>query len=356
MLAAEPCEDPAAASDGKTLGATGDSALVSHFAGNPLGSTLSTNAPQSEGDGGDNAGDPTPPKTRISFGEEIARLGLQGFLSQVLGRREGLTTLDLSENAIGDEGAALFPRTFEGHPHLRRLNLHRTGLGPHGFSEVGKLCHACPALEALVLAGNSPGPGPLPEGFCSGVEGLRVLHLGDCGLTPASLPPLFDVLSDESAKIERLNLINNKMGAPAVMEVCRGLRGAPMLHTLEIGGNELGPKGGELFAQELAKMPQAALRTFVLDHNGLAFRGCLALLRLLSSNAGPPLGSLDLRDNGLTIANCKELCNTVHKNFATETDTCICGGAKVKFSWRQHQGHMSRSAWNGRDPANVYWH
>merc|ERR1712060_953851 len=110
---------------------------------------------------------------------------------------------------------------------------------------MGKLCSVCPALEVLVLGGNCPGPGPLPAEFCNGLQqsqNLRFLHLGDCGLTAASLGPLCHVLHNGSIKnLERLNLVHNKLGVSSLSQICRALEANATLHTLELSANDLGP-------------------------------------------------------------------------------------------------------------------
>jgi len=292
----------------------------------------------------------------------IDQLGLQGFLQSVLEQGESHTALTLAENAIGDDGARIVRETLAGSQHLRRLTLLRGGLGAAGLCEVGAMIEEMPKLETLVVGGCSIGSEPFPNLFCQGIAkapALRQLHVDHSGLTASTLPPLCAVLRGEDCQqpafLERLNLSHNQLGAEGAQLVIRSLANNQVLRKLELTANGIGPRGGMHVADDFAKIPNAGLRTLIIDRNEMGFRGCSALARNWTQHVGPLLDILSMRDNGLTWPNCDELCSVLGKP-AAEKMFFGDGSREVWITIPKRPATMVHSTYNGRHPYNVFWH
>jgi len=298
---------------------------------------------------------------KVAYAAEIEQLGLRGFLEQVRERSAAFSTLSLAENAIGDAGAHVLCDIMSDNPVLCRLNLHDTGLGCIGFGKVGDLLQTCDQIETLVMSGNRFNSTYLPDPFCIAVgtaPSLRALQLSGCDLTESAVTPLFESLCRRCAvglhPLDRLNLSRNRLTGTDAAELCGLLLARGQLDTMDLSHNALGPAGGEVLVQRILGAVSCRLRRLSVDANGLEVRGCRAMARLWNSSVGQCLDHLDLRENGTTEANCKELCRMVGKELGTVLR--FENGRRVMLSWRERQGAMNRKAHGGHEPLNVYWH
>jgi len=305
--------------------------------------------------------DTSPTMPKVLHKADIDRLGFRDFLVSVIEKQGGSTALDLSENAIGDQGVRVLREVLSGHPHLRRLNLHGAGFSFYGFQEVGSLLDRCPELHTLSLGHNSLDPGPLqkfPDAFCLGLKhapALRVLNLNSCEITAIAIPSLCGVLCSPEHQLECLSLAGNMLDGAAAVEVISSLAENTTLHALDLGANRFGMKGGEAIAAGLAKVDKCALRRLDMERNELKLRGCQALLRLFATGKGPPLDRLDLRNNGVSEADCTELCKVVDRVLAPVLQ--LDGGARrILLSWPHRPARVVHSRdKEGRGPSRVAW-
>ena len=221
--------------------------------------------------------------------------------------------LDVSLNRIGAVGggslSSLCSSEEGGHSLLKTLNLKKCSLGDDGLQSFAKnvFGRKCHGLSALDITGNNFGPGGMNEfshAIATGLKDLDNLCLADnsideegvinlskslqagnvkvlncdlsntnCGINgvKAMLPcdistlRLFNnnlgcdgfnaiaaVIKEETFKISHLDLGGNRAKSEAVAALLSTLdvKRLPNLHTLEIGGNEVG-EGVETILQEL---------------------------------------------------------------------------------------------------------
>lgn len=290
-------------------------------------------------------------KPRVRSKQQIEAIGLEGHLEKVLGQQRDATSLDLSDNFIGEEGAALVSKALADNPYIRRLNLERSGFGRQGFAEIGRLVQQSSTLETVLLGGFEPRPAPIgleaplcPE-FCAGVAsspGLRALHLRHCELTAASLQPLAAALQDSAtaskpAYLERLILSHNKLDATAVPVLCLILEVTGISH-LDVSVNGLAARGGEYLAERLTK--GCGLRRLYVQRNGMLMRGCAALARWFGKVRR--LDMLDLRDNRLLEKDCAELCRILGKPVGTRTLQWDNGMHTLELNWMKNDEQVAR--------------
>lgn len=293
------------------------------------------------------------PGPKVLYQDLIATIGLGNFLQSTVAQQESCTALDLAENDLGDDGAHVFREVLAGCQHLCRVNLSRTGISCGGFASIGEFAESCPSLEVLVMAGNPIGH--LPVSFHRGVQlapALRSLDLSNCGIGSDMLRPLCDALCARpiEAGLERLNMSYNHVETAGLDQILRLLGDNSKLRTLELSACRIGPKGVDTISNRIAKAP--AMRRLRVDRNDLGLRGCRALLRLWNGDS-PQLDLLDLQENGVTEAGCRELCDLLGKAHSATVE--FHGGRQVLMSWRTPQGKVVRKTWNGMEASNIFW-
>jgi Ran GTPase-activating protein (RanGAP) involved in mRNA processing and transport len=185
-------------------------------------------------------------------------------------RQRELTTLDLSDIALTDMGAALAAATLSTVPTITRVNLSYNKFGPRGM-EV--LIPASPkGLTGLILADNKLGA----EGVAAiqGLGDLRELDLRNCGI----------------------------VGAEGARALVRVLAGCPLLETLRLDKNKLGPDGAAILAEALPSLSH--LRQLNLAVNELG-EGISALASVI--HCCPELTEFNVAANGIDDVGAKSL-------------------------------------------------
>eukprot|EP00903_Cladosiphon_okamuranus_P007786 g7535.t1 len=221
--------------------------------------------------------------TEVDFSDIIAgrpkEVGLE-VLAAVCGsvrEREGLTFVDVSENAMGPDGVDACRPAIEGKKELQALLMCNDGL-----SEA--------AMEAVrdILLATSP-------------TALRTLHFynnmsGDLGAKAlAQVLPACPKLSDFRFSGTR----SGREGSAAVVKALRECPAAAagLLERLDLADNTLGVEGGRVLAEALASQP---LLTYVnLSECDLGDGGAAAVAEALSGTA-PNVRELEFSYNELT--------------------------------------------------------
>mmetsp|Transcript_15685 Transcript_15685/g.28539 ORF Transcript_15685/g.28539 Transcript_15685/m.28539 type:complete len:323 (+) Transcript_15685:105-1073(+) len=223
--------------------------------------------------------------------------------------------INLSDNAIGDEGAVYLQMGLEGNASLKRLLLPRTSMGPEGFSAVGRLIADLPSLELAVLSGNS-----CPVGHDTHAEvammrlstglgknktlkslSLANIRLGDRGVEILCEGPL-----RSHPSLEHLSLQYNRLEAHSAVYISDMLASNTTLNFLDLSGNTLGVKGAHALMPGLKKN-KGHLRRLGLQMNELKLEGVQTLAEHFVSYDGQCLEYLDLRHNQVRYHGLVEL-------------------------------------------------
>lgn len=209
----------------------------------------------------------------------VSRNRLTPLSAQLIGWSDAmsLTSLDLSENRVGDQGMR-FLADSSMLSELRALDLTRNDVHGDGLAAFSDAPHLG-ALEHLSLAHNA-------------ITG-RGLALGDDGGLPA---------------LRALDLSRNPLGDEGAAALARALtaRTAPPLHTLKLDACGLTGEG----IRRLLSHPWAAhLEHLSLSHNGLGDEGALALARTPGLTR---LRTLELVDSTVSSDGLRELARSPH--------------------------------------------
>ncbi|CAM9972839.1 unnamed protein product [Ectocarpus sp. 6 AP-2014] len=255
--------------------------------------------------------------TEVDFSDIIAgrpkEVGLE-VLAAVCGgvrEREGLTFVDVSENAMGPDGVDACRPAIEGKKELRALLMCNDGL-------------SAAAMEAVrdILLATSP-------------AALRTLHFynnmsGDLGAKAlAQVLPKCPNLSDFRFSGTRSGREGSAAVVQALLECPAASAG--LLERLDLADNTLGEEGGRVLAEALATQPSL---TYVnLSECDLGDEGAAAVAKALSGTA-PGVRELEFSYNELTaegaaaVAACAERKSASLEYLGLEGNEMGSAGAK----------------------------
>ena len=198
-----------------------------------------------------------------------------------------ISSLDLAQNNLGDEGVETLANYIVSRPIVRHLNLASNGIGLEGIESIITLLPFLKTLNLSNIPGfpvrnqiNSNTCGALIRALCTS-PGLHSLNLANNGIGVASSTPV----SSSAAATD------NK---------------APITHTTLL----------ELIAVALSRY-QTQLVHLVLDRNGLGTRGATTVLTALAQNK--QLRYLSLADNDITA----DISQTL--DVVLRVNTSLCG-------------------------------
>lgn len=241
-------------------------------------------------------GEPTSTR-RHKLSEIITRVGLSK-LSESTARGCALTTLNLSQNAIGRAGYEQIARFLDCCRVLTHLNLSRT--------------------NAVNSGGNDDALAPLTRAIQSHPS-LRVVNLSDNRIGERGGELLGEMLTHPACNVAELDVTWNGICRRGAVAVGAALRSNATLKTLKLGMNRCGDEGGEQFAAALAT--NAALTSLDLSRNAIGGATCVALGVFLRENRS--LRTLQLCDNSLGPLGCRALLRAISMGCACEIDMSV---------------------------------
>lgn len=252
------------------------------------------------------------------------RFGTQGVRSmfEKLVEKERASTfeeINLSDNLIGDEGAALLAAGLEGNASLKRLLLPRTGIKAEGVQCMGKLLASAPNLDVLILSGNYCDKEGVSGAFSEGLaknKTLKSLCLADCRLGDKGVEALRGPAMAHPC-LEHLSLAYDRLEHTVVPLLPLAPKGA--LRFLDLSGNSLGPEGAVALADSL-KSSKSKLEKISVAQNMIKLKGAKALSEHFVSKEGQVLEFLDLRHNAVGYRGVKEIREKLGKNMDTDND------------------------------------
>jgi len=228
--------------------------------------------------------------------------------------------INLSDNRIGDEGAAWLKAGLSGNTTLKTLLLPRTDMTATGVKAIGALIGECPNIETVVLSSNTVDEDGLVGEFCDGLaknKSLKSLYIGVCRLGSKGIEPLCQGPLKSHPSLEHISLTYNRLEAAAATTLSEMLRTNKALRYLDVCGNSLGPEGAAAICEGL-KANKGRLQKLGLAQNAIRLEGGEALVNFFLS--GKSLEYLDIRHNRINYRDMMKLRALLEKTMDDESD------------------------------------
>ena len=190
----------------------------------------------------------------------------------------GLTDLDISNNAVGDDGAWQLTSSLATLRNLTSLNLSSNQLGDDAAAEIARLLPSLKQLLHLDLSSNKDvgdaGVEVLAEALPS-MPSLKTLALGSNSIGDAGAIALGRVL-ESSGSLNWLDLSNNIVADDGAVGLAKGIKTNTSLTHLVLISNKIGDEGAGEFVEhldtnksllilDLAGNPVSSSRMLILD-------------------------------------------------------------------------------------------
>ena len=212
-------------------------------------------------------------------------------LAQALRENTSLSSLDLSRNSIGNDGANSFAQALRVNTSLSSLDLHDNSIRDEGANLLAQALRVNTSLSSLDLHDNSI----RDEGANLLAQALRVntslsslnLHCNSIGDEGAnSLAQALRV----NTSLSSLDLSRNSIGNDGANSLAQALRVNTSLSFLDLFGNSIGNEGANSLAQALRV--NTSLFSLTLNFNSCGVEAANSVAQALRVNTS--LSSLDL--------------------------------------------------------------
>ncbi|XP_067039944.1 protein NLRC3-like isoform X2 [Acropora muricata] len=212
-------------------------------------------------------------------------IGAEGayFLSQALRVNTSLTSLELRGNPIGADGANSLSEALKINTSLTSLDLFENSIGADGANSLSKALRVNSSLTFLDLRDNTTGA----EGANSISQALRV-----------------------NTSLTSLKLSRNSIGAEGANSLSEALRVNMSLSSLKLSQNSIGAEGANFLSQALRV--NTCLTLLTLSENSIGVEGANSLSEALRVNTC--LTSLDLSQNSIGIEGANSLSEALRVN------------------------------------------
>eukprot|EP00041_Stephanoeca_diplocostata_P036500 m.1336050 g.1336050 ORF g.1336050 m.1336050 type:complete len:1309 (-) comp24879_c1_seq55:998-4924(-) len=208
-------------------------------------------------------------------------------LAELLAIDNTLTTLNMGDNTVSDAGCVEIGLSLKVNTCLAILHLEKNHIGAQGAQALAEALKVNGCLQALHLAHNAIGD----EGASALGDSLRV-----------------------NTTLQILDIAENGLDAAGSTAVCSALQQHPALHTLALSGNTLGAGGGTAVGALLRH--NAVLRKVQLSRADLGDAGAVGVAEGLAANR--MLRVLYLRENGVGDTGAAALANALRSNMKIE--------------------------------------
>ena len=241
-----------------------------------------------------------------SIGDEGA-----SYLFEALRVNTSLTSLNLGCNYIGDEGASSLSEALRVNTSLASLNLGYNSIGDEGASSLSEALRGNTSLTSLELSQNSIGG----EGASSLSEALRVntsltsLNLGYNSIGDEGASSLSEALRVNTS-LTSLELSQNSIGDEGASSLSEALRVNTSLTSLNLGYNSIGDEGASFLSEALRV--NTSLTSLELSQNFIGDEGASSLSEALRVNTS--LTSLDLCFSPIGVEGASSLSEALRVN------------------------------------------
>lgn len=243
--------------------------------------------------------------------------------------------INLSDNYIGDEGAAHLLNGLGKATacSVKKLFCQRAKISAAGFGSLGKLLAQNDSIEEMVLDGNPCGKAGLDGDFSAGLarnKTLRSLRLGKCRLGNEGVAALCAEPLKVHPRLEHLELMYNRIDVNGAKLFSSVFAAGTALRYLDLSYNALGPDGAVALAEGL-KAGKGQLEKLSVACNMIKFEGTKALALYFNSPQGRNMEYLDLRFNILGHRGFQQMRQLLGRSMQEEECWLLMFGTRQLF-------------------------
>ncbi|XP_078381732.1 uncharacterized protein LOC144664461 isoform X15 [Oculina patagonica] len=239
-------------------------------------------------------------------------------LAEALKCNSSLTVLHLSDNNIGDHGAAGLAEALQNNTSLTALHLSGNNIGVHGAAGLAEALQNNTSLTVLHLSVNiigDHGATGLAEALQNNTS-LTGLDLSDNNFGDHGDTGLAEALQNNTS-LTVLNLYSNNIGDHGATGLAEALQNNTSLTVLYLSGNNIGDHGAAGLAEALQN--NTSLTELDLSGNNIGDHGATGLAEALQNNTS--LTVLDLTNNNIGDHGAAGLAEALQNNTSlTELD------------------------------------
>ena len=230
-------------------------------------------------------------------------------LAEALKDNKTLTTLNLSHNEIGDEGAKAIAEALRINTTLTTLNLRISKIGDKGAKDIAEALKENQTLISMDLKSNNIGD----EGAKALADALRInttlttLNLFSTGVGAEGAKAIAEALKANET-LTTLDLVENHIGAEGAKAIADALKGNKTLTTLDLSGSNIGYSGAKAIAEALKA--NKTLTTLDLSSNSIISSEAIA--DALRSNT--TLTTLNFSFNSIEAEGAKAIAEALKHN------------------------------------------
>lgn len=206
-------------------------------------------------------------------------------LAKVLAANNTLTTLNISDNRIGDSGARAIAEALQENHTLTTLDISGSDIGDAGARAIAEVLRKNHTLTTLDISIND--------------------------IDEAGARALAEALQ-ENRTLKTLNISSNYIDVPGARAIAAALQENHALTALDISGNYIGDVGARAIAEALRK--NNTLRALYLRHNFFGGFGAQAIARAAQENS--ILSKLDISSNEIGESGALAIADVLKKNLA----------------------------------------
>ena len=219
----------------------------------------------------------------------------------------GLFTLNLSCNSIGDDGAKVLADTLKNCFNLKSLNLSRNSIGSEALADVLK---HCTSLHTLDISDNN---------ICvAGVQALAGalkyhtdLHTLNISCNSLGAVALADLIK-HCPNLCKLIIADNSIGVHGSQVLADAIKYCKNLHILDISRNNIGVEGATVLAEHCIK-----LQTLDISHNNIGVEGATVLADAIKHCV--KLQTLDISHNNIGVEGATALAGAIKQCVKLQT-------------------------------------
>ncbi|XP_068753910.1 nucleotide-binding oligomerization domain-containing protein 2-like isoform X2 [Montipora capricornis] len=237
-------------------------------------------------------------------------------LSQAITGNSSITGLYLSFNSIGAEGATSLSQALAVNTSLTTLNFYENSIGAEGATSLSQALALNTSLTTLDLSHSFIGAHvatSLSQAL-AGNTSLTTLYLQYNSIGAEGATLLSQALGVNTS-FTTLDLIENSIGAEGAISLSQAITGNSSITGLDLSFNSIGDKGATSLSQALAV--NTSLTTLSFFDNSIGAEGATSLSQALAVNTS--LTTMDLSWNSIGDAGATSLTQALAVNTSLTT-------------------------------------